>query len=82
MTGRTFWKKQIAWWTAWWGTRSSVTPPGPGSGTTRARDAVCGGRCGAACSCREVQIRLIVRKMKSQFRGQWDRVEAAFKPRC
>ena len=34
-----------------------------------ARDAVCGGRCGAACSCREVQIRLIVRKMKSQFRS-------------
>ena len=47
-----------------------------------AMDAVCGGRCGAACSCREVQIRLIVRKMKSQFRSQWDRVEAAFKPRC
>ena len=47
-----------------------------------ARDAVCGGRCGAACSCREVQIRLIVRKMKSQFRSQWDRVEADFKPRC
>ena len=47
-----------------------------------ARDAVCGGRCGAACSCREVQIRLIVRKMKSQFRNQWNRVEAAFKPRC
>ena len=47
-----------------------------------ARDAVRGGRCGAACSCREVQIRLIVRKMKSQFRSQWDRVEAAFKPIC
>jgi len=45
-----------------------------------ARDAVCGGRCGAACSCREVQIRLIVRKMKSQFRSHWVRVEAAFKP--
>ena len=43
-----------------------------------ARDAVCG----AACSCREGQIRLIVRKMKSQFRSQWDRVEAAFKPGC
>ena len=47
-----------------------------------ARDAVCGGRCGAACSCRKVQIRLTVRKMKSQFRSQWGRVEAAFKMRC
>ena len=27
-----------------------------------ARDAVRGGRCGAACSCREVQIRLIDRE--------------------
>ena len=47
---------------------------------THARDAVCGGRCGAACSCREVQIRLIVTKVKSQIRSQWDRVEAALKP--
>eukprot|EP00088_Acartia_fossae_P015374 TRINITY_DN18410_c0_g1_i1.p1 TRINITY_DN18410_c0_g1~~TRINITY_DN18410_c0_g1_i1.p1 ORF type:complete len:112 (+),score=26.45 TRINITY_DN18410_c0_g1_i1:41-376(+) len=40
-----------------------------------ARDGACGRRCGSNCTCREVQIRLIVRKMKQEFRDQWARIE-------
>ena len=47
-----------------------------------ARQAVCGRRCGSNCSCTEVQIRLIVRKMKSQFHSDWSRVEQAYRGRC
>ena len=47
-----------------------------------ARQAVCGRRCGSSCSCTEVQIRLIVRKMKSQFFSEWNRVEQAYRGRC
>ena len=42
---------------------------------SHARDGACGRRCGSNCSCREVQIRLIVRKMQSQFFSQWNRVK-------
>ena len=47
-----------------------------------AREAVCGRACGKFCSCREVNIRLIVRKMRNQFGSQWSRVQNAYRSRC
>eukprot|EP00092_Neocalanus_flemingeri_P015654 GFUD01016943.1.p1 GENE.GFUD01016943.1~~GFUD01016943.1.p1 ORF type:complete len:115 (-),score=15.41 GFUD01016943.1:417-761(-) len=47
-----------------------------------AKDAVCSGRCGRDCTCEQIQIRLIVRKMKLEYNDQWLRVENNFKYIC
>ena len=47
-----------------------------------AKDAVCSGRCGNNCTCEQIQVRLVVRKMKKEFPDQWLRVEDKFKYTC
>merc|ERR1712110_1203693 len=49
---------------------------------SHAREAVCGRPCGNNCSCREVNIRLIVRRMQTQFSSQWRRVQDSYRARC
>ena len=46
------------------------------------REAVCAGRCGESCSCKQIQIRLIVRKMRRDFSDQWSRVESHYRSQC
>nr|AGN29616.1 odorant-binding protein A10-like protein [Acartia pacifica] len=36
------------------------------------------GRCGQNCSCEQIQVRLVVNKLKREFPGQWRRVEQQF----
>ena len=47
----------------------------------QAQQAVCT-KCGRDCSCEQIQYRLVVRKMKKQFKEQWDRVVNKFKDSC
>jgi hypothetical protein len=43
-----------------------------------ARDAVHSGKCGASCSCEEINARLVVNKLKKDYASQWQRVERHF----
>merc|ERR1712189_72232 len=43
-----------------------------------APSAVRQGRCGKKCSCEQIQVRLVVNKMKRNYPGQWRRVESKF----
>merc|ERR1712189_23911 len=43
-----------------------------------APSAVRQGRCGKRCSCEQIQVRLVVNKMKRNYPGQWRRVESKF----
>ena len=47
----------------------------------QAQQAVCT-KCGSNCTCEQIQYRLVVRKMKKQFKEQWDRVVDKFKDSC
>ena len=47
----------------------------------QAQQAVCT-KCGRDCTCEQIQYRLVVRKMKKQFKEQWDRVVNKFKDSC
>merc|ERR1712189_17089 len=43
-----------------------------------APSAVRQGRCGRKCSCEQIQVRLVVNKMKRKYSSQWRRVESQF----
>merc|ERR1712180_328452 len=43
-----------------------------------APSAVRQGRCGKKCSCEQIQVRLVVNKMKRNYSSQWRRVESQF----
>merc|ERR1712121_520288 len=43
-----------------------------------APSAVRQGRCGRKCSCEQIQVRLVVNKMKRNYSSQWRRVESQF----
>ena len=39
-------------------------------------------RCGGRCSCEQVQLRLVVRKVRRDHPEQWRRVVAHHRPSC
>jgi hypothetical protein len=43
-----------------------------------ARDAVHSGKCGASCSCEEINARLVVNKLKKDYASQCQRIERHF----
>ena len=47
----------------------------------QAQQAVCT-KCGSNCTCEQIQYRLVIRKMKKEFKEQWDRVVDKFKNTC
>eukprot|EP00088_Acartia_fossae_P038106 TRINITY_DN393_c0_g1_i1.p1 TRINITY_DN393_c0_g1~~TRINITY_DN393_c0_g1_i1.p1 ORF type:complete len:106 (+),score=13.06 TRINITY_DN393_c0_g1_i1:29-346(+) len=43
-----------------------------------APNAVRQGRCGSSCTCDQIQVRLVVNKLKREYPGQWTRVVNRF----
>merc|ERR1711915_151417 len=37
------------------------------------------GRCGSRCTCEQIQVRLVVNKLRREYKAQWQRVEKKFK---
>ena len=46
------------------------------------RISVCKPRCEAICSCQQIQMRLVVRKLRMEFSKEWQRVLNKFTPLC